>query len=92
MFQPSDQILYFASTDLCSGELKGGLTAERGMRSCEPEAHLFEVAFEKLECETDEPREADEPIRFPRLESFSVPAPGQGPSGDLKEFCGPRCR
>ena len=92
MFQPSDQILYFASTDLCGGELEGSLTGKRAMGSCEPRAHLVEVTFEELECEADEPSEADQAIRLLRLKPFGVLAPGQGPSRDLKELCGPGCR
>ena len=92
MFQPSDQILYFPSTDFCGGEVEGRLTGKRGMRTCKPEAHLAEVTFKELECQTDESGKADKAIGFLRLEPFGVSAPGQGPSRDLKEFCGSGCR
>jgi hypothetical protein len=92
VFEPADQILYFSSTDLGGSELEGCLMGEGGMGSCEPGSHLLQVAFEKLECETDQPRKAHESIGLLRLESFGVPAPGQGPGRDLKELCSTRRR
>jgi hypothetical protein len=88
VFEPADQILYFSSTDLRGSELEGCLIGEGAMWSCKPGSHLLQVAFEELECETDQPRKAHESIRLLGLESFGVLAPGQGPGRDLKELCG----
>jgi hypothetical protein len=87
VFEAADQILYFSSTDLCGSELEGCLIGERGMGSCKPGSHLLQVAFEKLECETDQPCKAHESIGLLGLEPFGVPASGQGPGRDLKELC-----
>jgi hypothetical protein len=85
VFEPSDQILHFSSTDLRGSELEGCLIGERGMGSRKPGSHLRQVAFEELECEPDQPRHAHESIGLLGLESFGVLAPGQGPGRDLKE-------
>jgi hypothetical protein len=87
VLEPSDQILYLSSTDLCGSEIEGCLLGECGMGSCKPGSHLLQVAFEELECEADQPRKAHESIGLLGLESFGVLAPGQGPSRNLKEFC-----
>jgi hypothetical protein len=88
VFEPADQILYFSSTDLGGSELKGWLLGEGGMGSCKPGPHLLKVAFEKLECETDQPCKAHESIGLLGLEPSGVLAPGKGPGRDLKELCG----
>jgi hypothetical protein len=87
VLEPADQILYFSSTDLRGSELEGCLIGEGGMGSCEPGSHVVQVAFEKLECETDQPGKAHESIGLLGLESFGVLAPGQGPGRNLKELC-----
>jgi hypothetical protein len=87
VLEPSDEILYLSSTDLCGSELEGCLLGERGMGSCKPGSHLLQVAFEEMECEADQPREADESIGLLGLESFGVLAPGEGPRRNLKEPC-----
>jgi hypothetical protein len=88
VFEPSDEVFYFSSTDLCGSELEGCLVGERGMGSRKPGTHLLQVPFEELECEADQPRKAHESIGLFGLESFGVLAPGQGPSWDLKEIGG----
>ncbi len=92
VFKTSDQIFNFSSANLGGSEFERRLVREGAVRRGEPGTHLFQIAFEQLECESDEAREADETIGLFGLEPFGVLAPGQGARRDLKNLGRTGCR
>jgi hypothetical protein len=86
VFKTPDQVFDFSSADLGCSEFKRCLVSEGTVRRGEPGTHFLEIAFEQLECESDEAREADESVGLFGLEPFGVLAPGQGPRRDLKNL------
>jgi hypothetical protein len=78
VLETSDQVLYFSSADFGRSEFEGRLVRERGMRRRKPGTHLFQIAFEQLECESHKAGEADESIGLLGLESFGILPPGHG--------------
>jgi hypothetical protein len=88
VFETSDHVLYLSSANFGRGEFERRLVGEGGMRRREPGTHLFQIAFEQLECESHEAGETDESIGLLRLESFGVFPPGHGSCGDLKDLRG----
>jgi hypothetical protein len=78
VFETSDQVLYLSSANFGRSEFERRLVGEGGMRRGEPGTHIFQIAFEQLECESNKAGEADEPIGLLGLESFGILPPGHG--------------
>lgn len=54
MFQTPDQVLYFSSANFGRSKFERRLVREGAVRYREPGTHLCQIAFEWLECESDE--------------------------------------
>jgi hypothetical protein len=90
VLEPADEILDLAGPNLRGGKVEGRLLCQGAMGRRKPSPHVFEVAFKKLEGETNQSRKANQPIRLLRLEAFGFLASGQSAGGNLEELGSPR--
>jgi hypothetical protein len=86
MFEPADQVLDLARSNICGGEVEGSLAAERSVRRGKPGSHLVDVALEQLQPQADDTRKPNQPIGLFRFKSLGVLASGQRARWNLEQL------